>query len=103
MVSKLIKPEPIEPVKWYEQYKRINSSKFTIENSSRKLGEPQYYYFKDGKLIPNPYMKSFAEKYKIIGYTLNAPIEAKFPYVAILFEHCETYELVWYHFNMYYD
>lgn len=89
--------------KWYEKYKNINSSKFTVENSARKVGLPILYIVKNDKLVVIPYIRGVAEKYKIIGYTLNAPITANFPYVAILFEHCETFELVWYHYNIEYD
>jgi hypothetical protein len=84
----------------YEQYTLLPSSKFTVANSARKLREPYYYLQKEDKLIPSPYMRELAIKYKIIGYTLNAPIVAKYPYVAILFEHSETFQRVWYHFNL---
>lgn len=91
-------PDPIPENKWYEQYPLLPSSKFTIKNSGRYLHEIEVFHEMDDKLVPNKYLLHLSSKLRILGYTLNAPISAKFKYVAIMFENIETFDVHWFHY-----
>ena len=95
----LIIPKDIPENKWYEQYPKLPSSKFTIKNSGRHKREIEVFHEKDDTLVPNKYLIHLSSKLRILGYTLNAPIPAKFKYVAIMFENIETFEVHWFHYN----
>lgn len=96
-------PIVAEGVKWYEQYPKLPASKFTLQNSARYLREPEYFYFKNGGLISNPYMREASSKLRILGYSLTVPVPAAFEYVAIMFENIETFKVHWFHYLKYYE
>jgi len=88
--------------KWYAKYKKLNSTLFTWENSGQRLGDaPPYHEKHDEELntldIEGKY--GIDQIYKVLGYTENPPFDAKgYPSVAIMFERCDTFEKIWWHY-----
>jgi len=89
-------------MKWYEKYAKLNPALFTWENSGQRLGDaPPYHAKMDGDLntidIEGKY--GIDQVYKLLGYTENPQFNAKgYPAVAIMFERCDTFEKIWWHY-----
>jgi len=84
---------------WYKQYKQLHSGLFTYANSARALRMPYYFTVINGKLER---LKGSGDKYEIKGWCLNPPFQpsSNYPHVAIMFEHKETFETVWFHYEL---
>ena len=87
----------METKNWWEIYPKLNSAKFTNENSGKMLGEPIPF----GQTIDGPLRESreMSRTFEILGYTLNPPFPAPYPYVAILFMRKDDFSEVWFHYG----
>ena len=82
---------------WWEKYPKINSAKFTNENSGKFLGGMPPY----GQSIAGELKKivGVSSMFEIVGFTLNPPFQAPFPNVAIMFERKDDFSQIWFHYG----
>ena len=91
-------------MKWYEKHKKLNAALFTWENSGKKLGDaPPYHNVRNDNFdiegIEGIY--GMEKIYKLLGYTEDPAFHAKgYPSVAIMFERQDTYEKIWWHYEV---
>jgi hypothetical protein len=78
---------------WYEQYEKLNSAKFTYENSGNRAGLSA----PGRRSIGGPGIEISVPCWRLIGYTLDPPFQPCYPAVAIMFESPD-YEFMWWHF-----
>lgn len=101
----IIPPKETKKIKcWFHKYPKLSSALFTWENSGQKLNSiPPYSEIRDDDyavidIEPNKYVTC---EYSILGYAIEPipKIEPTYPAVAIMFEHKETFEKLWWHFR----
>lgn len=91
---------PDESPKWYEQYPRLNSAKFTAKNSGARAQLPPPYdvIYKDGCIVGVEGRWGMEQQWQMVGFTDSPPFPASYPAVAILFESTTDFEQIWWHY-----
>ena len=100
----LVEPgaESSSGAKWYEQYPRLNSAKFTAENSGARTQLPPPYQIveEDGRIRGIAGYWGMEQLWKPVGFSESPPFPTDYPAVAILFESTTNFEQIWWHYPL---
>lgn len=93
---------PDESPKWYEQYPRLNSARFSAENSGARaqLLPPYELSYADGRIVGIEGHHGLSELWVIVGFTESPPFSTDYPAVALMFESVADFEQIWWHYPL---